>query len=201
MLFNCVFSTVLFKTVCHTTFQPIPSILTHSYFLDTQLGAELQSIQLWLIKSSTAMYDMDVSTLRASRYAAVFAILALICILTRAFTGLRNSFRTQHIGGPKDVSVIPYWIPWLGHTFQFFVRFQFFLADAKYAFEYISGRIEKDSLTIQQKNDHRHGFRRHIGWYQAQHSHKPKLCQTDLESAFERLECRSDLLPYGKILW
>jgi hypothetical protein len=61
----------------------------------------------------------------------VLLFVALICIITRVRTGIQNKRQSASRTEPKEIAVLPYWLPWLGHAIQFGARFQNFLADAR----------------------------------------------------------------------
>jgi len=64
-------------------------------------------------------------------YLITFFCLAMVCVATRIITGFRASMKTDAASGPQPIRVLAYWIPWIGHSFQFATKFQDFMAEAK----------------------------------------------------------------------
>lgn len=69
--------------------------------------------------------------LTTSPVSFVLLLISLVCLSTRVRTGIQNKQQSVSKAGPKDIAVLPYWLPWLGHAIQFGTRFQNFLADAR----------------------------------------------------------------------
>ena len=67
----------------------------------------------------------------SATYAAIFLLLATVCVVTRIVTGQRSNLNSEDLSKPKDVPIVPYFIPWLGSAISFGLRFQDFLADAQ----------------------------------------------------------------------
>jgi hypothetical protein len=63
--------------------------------------------------------------------ALIATIVVLICLITRIRTGIQNRRQLASRAEPKDIALLPYWIPYVGHAIQFVTRFQGFLADAR----------------------------------------------------------------------
>ena len=75
-------------------------------------------------------------------YQTLFFVLAVVCAATRVVTGLRNYFQSRSSSGLKHIAVLPYWTPFLGSAFQFLLRFQDFLGDARYRDVFCALRVE-----------------------------------------------------------
>ena len=69
---------------------------------------------------------------RVATYAAICLLLAAVCFATRIVTGRRSNLKTEDASEPKDVEVVPYFVPWLGSAISFGLRFQDFLAESQY---------------------------------------------------------------------
>lgn len=66
-----------------------------------------------------------------SPLALILLSIALVCLGTRVRTGLLNKQQSVSKAEPKEIALLPYWLPWIGHTIQFGMRYQNFLADAR----------------------------------------------------------------------
>jgi hypothetical protein len=69
--------------------------------------------------------------LTISPSATVLILIALTCLFTRVRTGIQNKKQSASKAEPKEIALLPYWLPWLGHAIPFATRFQNFLADAR----------------------------------------------------------------------
>ena len=70
------------------------------------------------------------SILGSHSFTLVFGIAALLCVTTRVYTSLRSTIHNQDVGTPskpRDVGVVPYWVPWLGHAVPFALGIQSYL--------------------------------------------------------------------------
>ena len=67
----------------------------------------------------------------SATYAAICLLLATVCVVTRIVTGQRSNLNSEDVSKPKDVPIVPYFVPWLGSALSFGLRFQDFLADAQ----------------------------------------------------------------------
>jgi len=67
----------------------------------------------------------------SATYAAICLLLATVCVVTRIVTGQRSNLNSDDISTPKDVPVVPYFVPWLGSAISFGLQFQGFLAEAQ----------------------------------------------------------------------
>jgi hypothetical protein len=83
-------------------------------------------IEQLLLNFSTA------PSFHAATFGAVCLLLATICLVTRILTGQRSNLDSDDVSEPKDVEVVPYFVPWLGSAISFGLRFQDFLAEAQY---------------------------------------------------------------------
>lgn len=66
-----------------------------------------------------------------SPLALVLLATALVCLVARVWTEFQNKQQSLSKAEPKEIAVLPYWIPWLGHAVQFATRFQNFLEEAR----------------------------------------------------------------------
>ena len=67
----------------------------------------------------------------SSPVVVIFLLLSLLVIATRIFTGLRSTLGRDNPQAPKEVGLVPYWIPWLGSALQFGLRTQRYIADIR----------------------------------------------------------------------
>jgi hypothetical protein len=67
----------------------------------------------------------------SATYVAICLLLATVCVVTRIVTGQRSNLNSEDVSKPKDVPIVPYFVPWLGSAIPFGLRFQDFLADAQ----------------------------------------------------------------------
>lgn len=67
----------------------------------------------------------------SATYAAICLLLATVCVVTRIVTGQRSNLNSEDVSKPKDVPIVPYFVPWLGSAISFGLRFHDFLADAQ----------------------------------------------------------------------
>jgi hypothetical protein len=67
----------------------------------------------------------------SANYAAICLFLVTVCVVTRIVTGQRGNLNSEDVSKPKDVPVVPYFVPWLGSAIPFGLRFQDFLAEAQ----------------------------------------------------------------------
>jgi hypothetical protein len=67
----------------------------------------------------------------SANYAAICLFLVTVCVVTRIVTGQRSNLNSEDVSKPKDVPVVPYFVPWLGSAIPFGFRFQDFLAEAQ----------------------------------------------------------------------
>jgi hypothetical protein len=77
---------------------------------------------------------MTMSTLGELMLSPLILILlstALVCLGTRVRTGLLNKQQSVSRAEPKEVAILPYWLPWIGHVIPFGSRFQDFFDDAR----------------------------------------------------------------------
>ena len=63
----------------------------------------------------------------------LFTIVAA-CIITRVSTGLRFNQATSG-GPPKAISILPYWIPWIGHALSYTIGGEKYLAQSSKTYE------------------------------------------------------------------
>ena len=77
------------------------------------------------------LLDGIVEYLTRSPLQSIAISIALICLVTRVRTGFQNKRQSASTAEPKDIAVLPYWVPFLGHAIQFVTRFQDFLAVAR----------------------------------------------------------------------
>lgn len=107
----------------------------------------------------------------------ILAIVVLTCLITRIRTGFQNKRQSVSNPEPKEIAVLPYWIPWFGHAIPVVTRFQSFLADARSLFSPVCSILPRDMLTGSQQV--------HQGWrlssncrrHRPQHCHTPKRSQ------------------------
>jgi hypothetical protein len=86
--------------------------------------------------TSLATMSMDYmhprfSISHSTTYVAICLLLATVCVVTRIVTGQRSNVNVDDVSKPKDVTTVPYFIPWLGSAISFGLRFQDFLAKAQ----------------------------------------------------------------------
>lgn len=67
----------------------------------------------------------------SANYVAICLLLATVCVVTRIVTGQRSNLSSEDVSKPKDVPIVPYFVPWLGSAISFGLRFQDFLAEAQ----------------------------------------------------------------------
>ena len=67
----------------------------------------------------------------SAKYAAICLFLVTVCVVTRIVTGQRSNLNSEDVSKPKDVPVVPFFVPWLGSAIPFGFRFQDFLAEAQ----------------------------------------------------------------------
>ena len=70
-------------------------------------------------------------TLKQSPLWSLAGILLLGCLSTRVITGWLQYTQQRSGISPRKIATVPYWIPWVGHVFQFGAYFQSFLAQAR----------------------------------------------------------------------
>jgi TRAP-type C4-dicarboxylate transport system permease small subunit len=76
-----------------------------------------------------------VSRVMDSPYTSFFTICALLCLFTRIWTGYQN-FRIQSdtTSSEKNVPIMPYWLPYLGHAPAFALSFDNLIAKGRFVF-------------------------------------------------------------------
>ena len=66
-----------------------------------------------------------------SPLSSILVLIALVCLFTRVRTGIQNRQQSVSKSEAKEIAVLPYWLPWLGHVIQFGTRFQTYLVDVR----------------------------------------------------------------------
>ncbi|EEH03789.1 conserved hypothetical protein [Histoplasma capsulatum G186AR] len=57
-----------------------------------------------------------------SYFKIIFATAILVCIVTRAYSGIRSHFRSTNAGEARRPGILPYWLPYFGHALSFGFR-------------------------------------------------------------------------------
>jgi len=122
---------------------PSPTSISSSYFpfstdsmALSSMTANMENNTYYLHPQSPsngviAQFLDKATTATASSYITALAVLSiLVCGTTRILTGLQCTlYSDSPILGEKKVGVLPYWVPYLGHVFSMFTRFQDFLGE------------------------------------------------------------------------
>lgn len=139
-----------------------------------------------------------------SPLALILLSTALVCLGTRVRTGLVNKQQSVSKAEAKEIALLPYWLPWIGHAIQFGMRFQDFLADARSLLLLClissAGRA-KAMLTTSQQNYKRWSLPSRSRRHSPQHCHSPKRDQGGLPATVNSLIDRPHLPDYGQGLW
>jgi hypothetical protein len=137
-----------------------------------------------------------------SPLALILLSTALICLGTRVRTGLLNKQQSVSKAEPKEIALLPYWLPWLGHALQFGTRFQDFLADAR-SLSLLCPDVlvgVKAMLTTSQQDYQRWSLPSHSRRHSPQRCHSPKRDQGDISAKVKHLHERAHLPDHGKII-
>lgn len=76
-------------------------------------------------------YSLLTEKLITSPRSLILVLIALICLFTRVRTGIQYRQQLTSKAEAKEIAVVPYWLPWLGHLIPFSTRFEDYLFDVR----------------------------------------------------------------------
>lgn len=76
-----------------------------------------------------------VSRVMSAPFIAFFTLSALYCLCLRIWTGYQNSrIQGDSSSSAKEIPILPYWLPYVGHAPSFALSFESLLIRARFVF-------------------------------------------------------------------